>query len=202
MLQQWYVEWKNESIWAVPQWVICFVICTKDFLQGNCLLSSQTLCCLTLSGTKLCLYSSSQNCFNLQSSPHILCLFSVPWKLHPHFQLITTLTRGLIFPVSPSPARQCLLFHWPPALRAASVCTWWRLCWQRQSRTSWVKQPLLFAVKHSMIVGTVLFQSSSYGKEGKLLCCLGEEASEPGTLSFTGTMFGVVVLRHPFPVFP
>ncbi|XP_054689385.1 tyrosine-protein kinase ABL2 isoform X5 [Grus americana] len=36
-----------------------------------------------------------------------------------------------------------------------------------------------------MIVGTVLFQSSSYGKEGKLLCCLGEEASEPGTLSFT-----------------
>ncbi|PKK27121.1 ABL proto-oncogene 2, non-receptor tyrosine kinase [Columba livia] len=31
-----------------------------------------------------------------------------------------------------------------------------------------------------MIVGTVLFQSSSYGKEGKLLCCLGEEASEPG----------------------
>ncbi|XP_010298145.1 tyrosine-protein kinase ABL2 isoform X5 [Balearica regulorum gibbericeps] len=36
-----------------------------------------------------------------------------------------------------------------------------------------------------MIVGTVLFQSSSYGKEGKLLCCLGEEASEHGTLSFT-----------------
>ncbi|XP_050756827.1 tyrosine-protein kinase ABL2 isoform X6 [Gymnogyps californianus] len=35
-----------------------------------------------------------------------------------------------------------------------------------------------------MIVGTVLFQSSSYGKEGKLLCCLGEEASEPG-VSFT-----------------
>ncbi|XP_010283711.1 PREDICTED: Abelson tyrosine-protein kinase 2 isoform X2 [Phaethon lepturus] len=31
-----------------------------------------------------------------------------------------------------------------------------------------------------MIVGMVLFQSSSYGKEGKLLCCLGEEASEPG----------------------
>ncbi|XP_009644061.1 tyrosine-protein kinase ABL2 isoform X2 [Egretta garzetta] len=35
-----------------------------------------------------------------------------------------------------------------------------------------------------MIVGTVLFQSSSYGKEGKLLCCLGEETSEPG-VSFT-----------------
>ncbi|XP_071666087.1 tyrosine-protein kinase ABL2 isoform X6 [Patagioenas fasciata] len=35
-----------------------------------------------------------------------------------------------------------------------------------------------------MIVGTVLFQSSSYGKEGKLLCCLREEASEPG-VSFT-----------------
>ncbi|XP_010209036.1 tyrosine-protein kinase ABL2 isoform X4 [Colius striatus] len=35
-----------------------------------------------------------------------------------------------------------------------------------------------------MIVGTVLFQSTSYGKEGKLLCCLGEEASEPG-VSFT-----------------
>nr|XP_009928996.1 PREDICTED: Abelson tyrosine-protein kinase 2 isoform X2 [Haliaeetus albicilla] len=35
-----------------------------------------------------------------------------------------------------------------------------------------------------MIVGTVLFQSGSYGKEGKLLCCLGEEASEPG-VSFT-----------------
>ncbi|XP_008940497.1 PREDICTED: Abelson tyrosine-protein kinase 2 isoform X2 [Merops nubicus] len=35
-----------------------------------------------------------------------------------------------------------------------------------------------------MIVGTVLFQSSSYGKEGKHLCCLGEEASEPG-MSFT-----------------
>ncbi|XP_054068196.1 tyrosine-protein kinase ABL2 isoform X4 [Rissa tridactyla] len=36
-----------------------------------------------------------------------------------------------------------------------------------------------------MIVGTVLFQSSSYGKEGKLLCCLGEEASEPGVSSST-----------------
>ncbi|XP_074952982.1 tyrosine-protein kinase ABL2 isoform X4 [Phalacrocorax aristotelis] len=35
-----------------------------------------------------------------------------------------------------------------------------------------------------MIVGTVLFQSSSYGKESKLFCCLGEEASEPG-VSFT-----------------
>ncbi|XP_069718751.1 tyrosine-protein kinase ABL2 isoform X5 [Phaenicophaeus curvirostris] len=35
-----------------------------------------------------------------------------------------------------------------------------------------------------MVVGTVLFQSSSYGKEGKLLCCLGEGASEPG-VSFT-----------------
>ncbi|XP_053929674.1 tyrosine-protein kinase ABL2 isoform X5 [Cuculus canorus] len=35
-----------------------------------------------------------------------------------------------------------------------------------------------------MIVETVLFQSSSYGKEGKLLCCLGEGASEPG-VSFT-----------------
>ncbi|XP_017592923.1 PREDICTED: Abelson tyrosine-protein kinase 2 isoform X4 [Corvus brachyrhynchos] len=32
-----------------------------------------------------------------------------------------------------------------------------------------------------MSVGTVLFQSSSYGKEGKLLCCLGEGTSEPGT---------------------
>ncbi|XP_071607277.1 tyrosine-protein kinase ABL2 isoform X7 [Heliangelus exortis] len=31
-----------------------------------------------------------------------------------------------------------------------------------------------------MVVGTLLFQSSSYGKEEKLLCCLGEEASEPG----------------------
>ncbi|XP_074008895.1 tyrosine-protein kinase ABL2 isoform X4 [Numenius arquata] len=36
-----------------------------------------------------------------------------------------------------------------------------------------------------MIMGTVLFQSSSYGREGKLLCCLGEEASEPGVSSFT-----------------
>uniref|UniRef100_A0A8B9TTL8 Tyrosine-protein kinase n=1 Tax=Anas platyrhynchos TaxID=8839 RepID=A0A8B9TTL8_ANAPL len=36
-----------------------------------------------------------------------------------------------------------------------------------------------------MIVGTVLFQSSSYGKESKLLCCLGDEASEPGVSSFT-----------------
>ncbi|XP_009992939.1 PREDICTED: Abelson tyrosine-protein kinase 2 isoform X3 [Chaetura pelagica] len=36
-----------------------------------------------------------------------------------------------------------------------------------------------------MIVGTALFQSSSYGKEDKLLCCLGEEASEPGVSSFT-----------------
>ncbi|XP_054240629.1 tyrosine-protein kinase ABL2 isoform X4 [Indicator indicator] len=35
-----------------------------------------------------------------------------------------------------------------------------------------------------MMMGTVLFQSSSYGKEGKLLCCLGEETSEPG-VSFT-----------------
>ncbi|XP_009864977.1 PREDICTED: Abelson tyrosine-protein kinase 2 isoform X2 [Apaloderma vittatum] len=35
-----------------------------------------------------------------------------------------------------------------------------------------------------MSVGTVLFQSSSYGKEGRLLCCLGAEASEP-SLSLT-----------------
>ncbi|XP_068055517.1 tyrosine-protein kinase ABL2 isoform X5 [Anomalospiza imberbis] len=32
-----------------------------------------------------------------------------------------------------------------------------------------------------MSVGTVLFQSSSYGKEGRLLCCLGEGGSEPST---------------------
>ncbi|XP_038000227.1 tyrosine-protein kinase ABL2 isoform X6 [Motacilla alba alba] len=35
-----------------------------------------------------------------------------------------------------------------------------------------------------MSVGTVLFQSSSYGKEGRLLCCLSEGTSEPG-VSFT-----------------
>lgn len=49
-----------------------------------------------------------------------------------------------------------------------------------------------------MIVGTVLFQSSSYGKEGKLLCCLGNEASEPGVSSFTGRMSRDVTLCHPF----
>lgn len=182
--------------------MICFVICTKEFLQGNCLLSSQTLCCLILIGTKLCLYSSSQNCFNLQSSPHILFLVcsAFPGKLHPHFQLITTLTHSLISPVPPLPAWQHLLFHWPPALQAGIDCTWLCLCWQWQSRTSGVKQPHLLAMKHSMIVGTVLFQSSSYGKEGKLLCCLGKEASEPG-MNFTGMMLRNVMLCCPFPLF-
>lgn len=50
-----------------------------------------------------------------------------------------------------------------------------------------------------MIVGTILFQSSSYGKESKLLCCLGDEASEPGVSSFTGRMRRDVRLCHPFP---
>lgn len=123
-----------------------------------------------------------------------------PGKLHPHFQLITKLSCSLIFPVSPLPARQRLLFHWPPALWAVNICTWWCLCCRWQSRTSRAKQPLLLAAKHSMIVGTVLFQSSSYGKEGKLLCCLGEEASEPG-VSFTGMMLRDVMLCLAFPIF-
>lgn len=76
--------------------MICFVICTKKFLQGDCLLSS--LCCLTLSGTKLCLYSSSQNCFNLQSSPHILCLFSVPWEAPPSLPANNQVKLQLDFP--------------------------------------------------------------------------------------------------------
>jgi len=51
-----------------------------------------------------------------------------------------------------------------------------------------------------MIVGTVLFQSSSYGKEGKLLCCVGEGASEPGVSGFAGMMLRDVMLCHPRPV--
>lgn len=122
-----------------------------------------------------------------------------PGKLHPHFQLITKLTRSFIFPVTPLPSRQRSLFLWPPALRVVIVCVWRCLHWQWQPRTSQVEQPLLLVAKRSMIVGTVLFQSSSYGKEGKLLCCLGEEASEPG-VSFTGMMLRVVMLCCSFPV--
>ncbi|XP_015725168.1 tyrosine-protein kinase ABL2 isoform X3 [Coturnix japonica] len=44
---------------------------------------------------------------------------------------------------------------------------------------------LLLAVQHGMIVGTVLFQPSSYGRDNKLLCCLGNDGSEPAGSSFT-----------------
>ena len=54
----------------------------------------------------------------------------------------------------------------------------------------WHSVGLLLAVQHGMIVGTVLFQPSSYGKENKLLCCLGNDASEPAGSSFTGRMLG------------
>lgn len=51
-----------------------------------------------------------------------------------------------------------------------------------------------------MSVGTVLFQASSYGKEGSLLCCLGEGGSEP-SVCITGRMLGDGILSHPFPGF-
>lgn len=169
--------------------MICFVICAEEFLQGNCLLSSQTLCYLTLSGTKLCLYSSSQSCFNLQSSPHILCVLSSPWEAPPSHPVNNHVNPGLDFPSLSFACPAALPFPWPPALRAAiAVCGAFAL-----SPGLVVPSSLFARWKHGMSVGTVLFQSSSYGKEGKLLCCLGEGASEPGT-RLTGRMLGGVIL--------
>lgn len=50
-------------------------------------------------------------------------------------------------------------------------------------------------------MGTVLFQPS-YGKENKLLCCLGNDASEPAGSSFTGRMLREVAVCPPVPVLP
>lgn len=156
------------------------------------MLSSQTLCYLTRSGTKLCLSSSSQSCFNLQSIPHILCVLSSPWKAPPSHPVNNQLAQGLIFPVSALPAWPRFLSPWPPAWQAATaVCGALVL--------SLVVPSSLFALweAQKMSVGTVLFQSSSYGKEGRLLCCLSEGTSEPA-VSFTGRMLGVGACPVPF----
>lgn len=80
-------------------------------------------CYLTRSGTKLCLCSSSQSCFNLPPSPHILCVFSSPWKAPPSRPVNHHVNPGLLFPVSALPARPRFLSPWPPALPAATaVC--------------------------------------------------------------------------------
>lgn len=164
--------------------MICFVICAKEFLQGNCLLSSQTLCYLTRSGTKLCLHSSSQSCFNLQSSPHILCVFSSPWKAPPSHPVNNHINPGADFPSLCFARPAALPFPLAPGL-ASSDCCVWSLCAQPKAAS-------LLSGEHSMSVGTVLFQSSSYGKEGSLLCCLGEGTSEPG-VRFTGRMLSGVL---------
>lgn len=119
--------------------MICFVICAEEFLQGNCLLSSQTLCYLTLSGTKLCLYSSSQSCFNLQSSPHILCVFSSPWEAPPSHPVNNHVNPGLDFPSLSFARPAALPFPLAPGL-ASSDCCVWSLC--AQPRTRGAKQPL------------------------------------------------------------
>lgn len=103
--------------------MICFVICAKEFLQGNCLLSSQTLCYLTRSGTKLCLSSSSQSCFNLQSIPHILCVLSSPWKAPPPIQSITSYP-GSDFPSLCSACLAALPFPLAPGLAGRDCCVW------------------------------------------------------------------------------
>lgn len=118
--------------------MICFVICAEEFLQGNCLLSSQTLCYLTLSGTKLCLYSSSQSCFNLQSSPHILRVFSSPCKAPPSHPFNNHLNPGPDFPSLSFTRPAALPFPLAPGL--SSDCCVWSLC--AQPRTCGAKQPL------------------------------------------------------------
>lgn len=120
---------------------------------------------------------------------------AAPGKLHPPIQLITTLTQGLIFPVSALPGRQRFLSPWPPALPAAIA-----VCGVVLSAVLVLPSSLFALWEAQMSVGTVLFQSSSYGKEGRLLCCLGEGTSEPG-VRFTGRMLGDIILSCTFPLF-
>lgn len=155
------------------------------------MLSSQTLCYLTRSGTKLSI-AHLKVVSTCSAVPHPLVCSAAPGKLHPPIQLITTLSQGLIFPVSALPAQQSFLSPWPPALPAAIA-----VCGAFVLSPGLVVPSSLFALwEAQMSVGTVLFQSSSYGKEGRLLCCLGEGTTEPSA-HFTGRMLGDIILSCP-----
>lgn len=91
MLQQWYVEWKSGSVWAIPLTGDLFCNLYKG-ISPRKLFAFFPLCCLTLNRTKLCLYS------NLQSSPHILCLFSVLWEAPPSLPANNQVNPQLDFP--------------------------------------------------------------------------------------------------------
>lgn len=122
----------------------------------------------------LCLYSSSRSCFNLQSIPTSSVCSAVPGRLHPPIPFIIT-------PLIISTLAQCRLC--PPGSASFPLVS-----------GDFVLGPGLVVPpasrlcgKHRMSVGTVLFQASSYGQEGTLLCCLGQGASEPG-VRFSGRM--------------
>lgn len=116
-------------------------------------------------------------------SPHPLCV-QQSLEAPPSHPVNNHINPGADFPSLCFARPGALPFPLAPGL-ASSDCCVWSLCAQPKAAS-------LLSGEHSMSVGTVLFQSSSYGKEGSLLCCLGEGTSEPG-VRFTGRMLSGVL---------
>lgn len=117
----------------------------------------------------LCLYSSSPSCFNLQSIPtSSVCSAQ---RLHPPIQFI--ITPLIISTLAQSLISQSLLC--PPGSASFPLVSGDFVLGQGL----WCQAASGLCGKHRMSVGTVLFQTSSYGQESTVLCCLSEGTSKP-----------------------